>query len=136
MTYVGKGRGRASVRFEISLSYTEELKMMKTRASYYYYRHYCLLIIVIIVSSSHSCFCCNYYSYRCFTGEQRALSLSVSEELKMRETQLDELRKQLAQWEGKLRQQQQLYEAVRSDRNHYSKGTGLLLCHCYGIFSS
>ena len=40
----------------------------------------------------------------------------------MKETQLEELKKQLVQWEGKLRQQQQLYEAVRSDRNHYSKG--------------
>ena len=49
--------------------------------------------------------------------------MCVSEELKTRETQLDEVRKQLGQWEGKLRQQQQLYEAVRSDRNHYSKGT-------------
>jgi uncharacterized protein (DUF3084 family) len=51
------------------------------------------------------------------------MSLSMSEELKTRETQLDEVRKQLGQWESKLKQQQQLYEAVRSDRNHYSKGT-------------
>jgi hypothetical protein len=51
------------------------------------------------------------------------MSLSMSEELKTRETQLDEVRKQVGQWESKLKQQQQLYEAVRSDRNHYSKGT-------------
>jgi chromosome segregation ATPase len=57
-----------------------------------------------------------------YIGEQKSTSQSYSEELKMRETQLDELRKQIVQWEGKLRQQQQLYEAVRSDRNHYSKG--------------
>ena len=53
--------------------------------------------------------------------------MAVTEELKMRETQLDELRKQLVQWEGKLRTQQQLYEAVRSDRNHYSKGMSVCL---------
>ena len=58
-------------------------------------------------------------------GEQRVQSVAVTEELKMRETQLDELRKQLVQWEGKLRTQQQLYEAVRSDRNHYSKGMSI-----------
>ena len=58
-------------------------------------------------------------------GEQRVQSVAVTEELKMRETQLDELRKQLVQWEGKLRTQQQLYEAVRSDRNHYSKGISI-----------
>ena len=54
--------------------------------------------------------------------DQRVHFVSISEELKMKETQLEELKKQLVQWEGKLRQQQQLYEAVRSDRNHYSKG--------------
>ena len=57
-----------------------------------------------------------------FTDDQRVHFVGISEELKMKETQLDELKKQLVQWEGKLRQQQQLYEAVRSDRNHYSKG--------------
>jgi septal ring factor EnvC (AmiA/AmiB activator) len=35
-------------------------------------------------------------------GEQKSTSQSYSEELKMRETQLDELRKQIVQWEGKL----------------------------------
>jgi chromosome segregation ATPase len=55
-------------------------------------------------------------------GEQKINYQAATEELKMRETQLDELRKRIIQWETKLRQQQQLYEAVRSDRNHYSKG--------------
>lgn len=54
--------------------------------------------------------------------DQRVQSLSVSEDLKMKETQLEDSKKQLINWESKLRQQQQLYEAVRSDRNHYSKG--------------
>ena len=60
-----------------------------------------------------------------YPDDQRVHFVGISEELKMKETQLDELKKQLVQWEGKLRQQQQLYEAVRSDRNHYSKGNNI-----------
>lgn len=36
--------------------------------------------------------------------------------------QISELKKRVAEWETKLKQQQQLYETVRADRNHYSKG--------------
>jgi hypothetical protein len=35
---------------------------------------------------------------------------------------MSELNKQIIEWENKLKSQQQLYEAVCADRNHYSKG--------------
>jgi peptidoglycan hydrolase CwlO-like protein len=53
--------------------------------------------------------------------EQRNSFLQSQEEIRMRDVQISELKKRLNEWENKLKQQQQLYEAVRSDRNHYSK---------------
>lgn len=43
------------------------------------------------------------------------------EEVKLREVALVELQKRLGDGEGRLKQQQALYEAVRADRNMYSK---------------
>jgi hypothetical protein len=43
------------------------------------------------------------------------------EELKMQEGQVLETQKRIIEGEAKLKQQQNLYEAVRSDRNLYSK---------------
>ncbi|XP_019491834.1 PREDICTED: cilia- and flagella-associated protein 58 [Hipposideros armiger] len=43
------------------------------------------------------------------------------EDIKVREMQIFDYRKQIAESETKLKQQQNLYEAVRSDRNLYSK---------------
>eukprot|EP01041_Mallomonas_annulata_P007788 gene7788-15929_t len=54
-------------------------------------------------------------------GEQRNQYLNVQEEMKLREVRILELQKKVSDWEAKLKQQQQLYESVRSDRNHYSK---------------
>ncbi|KAL3316070.1 hypothetical protein Ciccas_005288 [Cichlidogyrus casuarinus] len=47
--------------------------------------------------------------------------LSHMEDLKMREMQIFDYKKKIAESETKLKQQQNLYEAVRSDRNLYSK---------------
>eukprot|EP00607_Mallomonas_marina_P000809 CAMPEP_0182435084 /NCGR_PEP_ID=MMETSP1167-20130531/73596_1 /TAXON_ID=2988 /ORGANISM="Mallomonas Sp, Strain CCMP3275" /LENGTH=921 /DNA_ID=CAMNT_0024625717 /DNA_START=57 /DNA_END=2822 /DNA_ORIENTATION=+ len=54
-------------------------------------------------------------------GEQRNQYLNVQDEMKLREVRINELQKKVSDWEAKLKQQQQLYESVRSDRNHYSK---------------
>lgn len=43
------------------------------------------------------------------------------EDIKMREMQIFEYKKKIAEAETKLKQQQNLYEAVRADRNLYSK---------------
>jgi hypothetical protein len=43
------------------------------------------------------------------------------EDIKVREIQIFDYRKKIAESETKLKQQQNLYEAVRSDRNLYSK---------------
>jgi chromosome segregation ATPase len=43
------------------------------------------------------------------------------EEVKLREMAIIDLQKKIAEGENKLKQQQNLYEAVRSDRNLYSK---------------
>jgi len=43
------------------------------------------------------------------------------EDVKMREMQIFDYKKKIAEAETKLKQQQNLYEAVRSDRNLYSK---------------
>lgn len=43
------------------------------------------------------------------------------EEVKKKEMKIFELKKKIAEAETKLKQQQNLYEAVRSDRNVYSK---------------
>merc|ERR1719163_1313096 len=47
--------------------------------------------------------------------------MQALEELKNRENKISELKKNLADVKGKLAQQKQLYEAVRTDRNVYSK---------------
>ena len=54
-------------------------------------------------------------------SEQRALYLQALEDAKLTETRLSELQKQVLGGDQKLKQQQQLYEAVRSDRNLFSK---------------
>ena len=43
------------------------------------------------------------------------------EEVKLKEMQITDMGKKVTESEQKLKQQQQLYEAVRSDRNLYSK---------------
>ena len=43
------------------------------------------------------------------------------EDIKVREMQIFDYKKTIAEAETKLKQQQNLYEAVRSDRNLYSK---------------
>lgn len=43
------------------------------------------------------------------------------DEVKVREVALVELQKRITDGESKLKQQQALYEAVRADRNMYSK---------------
>ena len=47
--------------------------------------------------------------------------MQALEEVKLREVALVELQKRLGDGEGRLKQQQALYEAVRADRNMYSK---------------
>jgi chromosome segregation ATPase len=55
-------------------------------------------------------------------SEQRNSYVRTQEDLKLKDIQIADLKKRVTEWEGKLKQQQQLYEAVRADRNHYSKG--------------
>eukprot|EP00747_Dinoflagellata_sp_TGD_P210719 gnl/TRDRNA2_/TRDRNA2_83982_c0_seq4.p1 gnl/TRDRNA2_/TRDRNA2_83982_c0~~gnl/TRDRNA2_/TRDRNA2_83982_c0_seq4.p1 ORF type:complete len:862 (+),score=292.55 gnl/TRDRNA2_/TRDRNA2_83982_c0_seq4:50-2635(+) len=63
------------------------------------------------------------------TREKCGIELSLAnskhmaslEELKNRDNKISELKKNLADVKGKLSQQKQLYEAVRTDRNLYSK---------------
>lgn len=47
--------------------------------------------------------------------------LQHMEDVKVREMQIFDFKKKIAEAETKLKQQQNLYEAVRSDRNLYSK---------------
>merc|ERR1712084_41959 len=47
--------------------------------------------------------------------------MQAQEELKNRDNKISELKKNLADLKAKLAQQKQLYEAVRTDRNLYSK---------------
>ena len=54
-------------------------------------------------------------------SEQRSLYVQSMEEVKLRDMRINELQKKVSEWESKLKQQQQLYESVRSDRNLYSK---------------
>jgi chromosome segregation ATPase len=54
-------------------------------------------------------------------SEQRAMYLQAMEEIKLKEMRTNELQKKVTEGDTKLKQQQQLYEAVRSDRNLYSK---------------
>ncbi|CAB1344740.1 unnamed protein product [Coregonus sp. 'balchen'] len=55
------------------------------------------------------------------TEDQKLEVLQHMEDIKMREMQIFEYKKKIAEAETKLKQQQNLYEAVRSDRNLYSK---------------
>ena len=78
-------------------------------------------------------------------SEQRNNVLEANEDIKLKDIQISEFKKRIAEWEvrsklwnifnqqltfkcrfhnfqSKLKQQQQLYETVRADRNHYSKG--------------
>jgi hypothetical protein len=47
--------------------------------------------------------------------------MQMVEEVKLKANLISELKKENVEFEGKLKQQQTLYEAVRSDRNLYSK---------------
>lgn len=47
--------------------------------------------------------------------------MQMIEEVKLKKNLISELKKENIEFEGKLKQQQNLYEAVRSDRNLYSK---------------
>jgi chromosome segregation ATPase len=47
--------------------------------------------------------------------------MQMVEEVKLKKNLISELKKENIEFEGKLKQQQNLYEAVRSDRNLYSK---------------
>lgn len=51
----------------------------------------------------------------------RFIFSGAMEEVKIREMQIFDYKKKIAEAETKLKQQQNLYEAVRSDRNLYSK---------------
>ena len=59
------------------------------------------------------------------------------EDVKVREMQIFDYKKKIAEAETKLKQQQNLYEAVRSDRNLYSKNLieaqVTLLCLIFSI---
>ena len=52
---------------------------------------------------------------------ERLQVLQHMEDVKVREMQIFDYKKKIAEAETKLKQQQNLYEAVRSDRNLYSK---------------
>ncbi|ETW07089.1 hypothetical protein H310_03159 [Aphanomyces invadans] len=54
-------------------------------------------------------------------SEQRNLFVQAQEEIKLKDMRIYEMQKKVTEGDGKLKQQQQLYEAVRSDRNLYSK---------------
>lgn len=47
--------------------------------------------------------------------------MQMVEEVKLKTNMITELKKEVVEFEGKLKQQQTLYEAVRSDRNLYNK---------------
>lgn len=47
--------------------------------------------------------------------------MQMVEEVKLKQNLISELKKENIEFEAKLKQQQNLYEAVRSDRNLYSK---------------
>ena len=48
-------------------------------------------------------------------------NVRITEAVKLKEQEIFELKKRVAESDNRLRQQQSLYEAVRSDRNLYSK---------------
>ncbi|GBF96803.1 flagellar associated protein [Raphidocelis subcapitata] len=53
--------------------------------------------------------------------QQARMGAGALEEVRVREVAIVELQKRIAEGEGRLKQQQALYEAVRADRNLYSK---------------
>jgi chromosome segregation ATPase len=55
------------------------------------------------------------------SGEQKNILSEQIEKIKLKDVHIMELQKKIIDWESKLKQQQQLYETVRTDRNHYSK---------------
>jgi chromosome segregation ATPase len=55
------------------------------------------------------------------SGEQKNIIAEQLEKIKLKDVHVMELQKKIIDWESKLKQQQQLYESVRTDRNHYSK---------------
>jgi len=59
--------------------------------------------------------------YGAEAAEARTKYQQALEEVKVREMSIIQLQKRIAEGEAKLKQQQALYEAVRSDRNLYSK---------------
>jgi chromosome segregation ATPase len=59
--------------------------------------------------------------YGAVASEYESKYLQAMEEVKIRENAIADLKKMIAEGEAKLKQQQNLYEAVRSDRNLYSK---------------
>ena len=59
--------------------------------------------------------------YGAEASEATAKYMSALEEVKLREMAIIDLQKKIAEGENRLKQQQNLYEAVRSDRNLYSK---------------
>jgi chromosome segregation ATPase len=54
-------------------------------------------------------------------SDQRQEHSRGEDEVKMKAMQISELHKTIADWEIRLKQQQQLYERARSERAHYSK---------------
>ncbi|KAG2497197.1 hypothetical protein HYH03_004786 [Edaphochlamys debaryana] len=59
--------------------------------------------------------------YSIEASEASAKYMQALEEVKLREMAIIDLQKRIAEGEAKLKQQQNLYEAVRADRNLYSK---------------
>merc|ERR1719199_338651 len=54
-------------------------------------------------------------------SDANAKYVAALEEVKLREMTILDLQKKIAEGDARLKQQQNLYEAVRSDRNLYSK---------------
>ncbi len=65
--------------------------------------------------------CVNGLKFKVFTLYYPIQVLQHMEDIKVREMQIFDFKKKIAESETKLKQQQNLYEAVRSDRNLYSK---------------
>ena len=59
--------------------------------------------------------------YAIEASEAAGKYMQALEEVKLREMAIIDLQKRISEGEGKLKQQQNLYEAVRADRNLYSK---------------
>ena len=62
-----------------------------------------------------------FFSYITEAGQLTNQVLALMEEVKKKELELFDQKKKIAELETRLKQQQNLYEAVRSDRNLYSK---------------